>query len=163
MPAAARKFESPFPVSPSGGKPGREGSPHAAHAVRQHNPLARIDAAAPPARGVSKRCAETPLANPPCGVSGAWLDIGGTGNHRCQGDVLSATKCHPCARIKLLPIHQAVHGPTTQRPQEQATRTGDAARWGKRLPNESFGHRSCGRISGALLYVPFRRNPLGTV
>src|SRR5215471_20275435 len=44
---------SPFPVSP-GGKPGRAGSPHAAAAV-------------PPARGVSKRSAETPIAHPPNG------------------------------------------------------------------------------------------------
>ena len=35
MRAAARKFEiPPFPVSPSGGKPGRAGSPHAAGTLR---------------------------------------------------------------------------------------------------------------------------------
>jgi len=37
------------------------------HAVRQQKALAHIDAAAPPARGVSKRSAETPLAHPPDG------------------------------------------------------------------------------------------------
>jgi hypothetical protein len=71
MPAAARKFESPFPVSPSGGKPGRAGSPHTAHAARQQKQLSRIDAAAPPTRGVSKR-----FANPPC-ESPLKLNLGG--------------------------------------------------------------------------------------
>ena len=56
---------SPFPVSPRG-KPGRAGSPHAAGTLcaskkRWHT----SNAAAPPARGVSNRCAETPLAHPP--------------------------------------------------------------------------------------------------
>jgi hypothetical protein len=108
MPAAARKFESPAPVSPSGGKPGRAGSPHAAHVARQHNPLARIDAAAPPARGVSKRSAETPLANPPK-ISEAWGEISTAHETIGVRETSSMTiKCHPCARIKLLPIHQAV-------------------------------------------------------
>jgi len=49
----SKESDSPFPVSPRG-KPGREGSPHAA-----------AKPAAPPARGVSKRSAETPLAYPP--------------------------------------------------------------------------------------------------
>jgi hypothetical protein len=40
------------------------------HAVRQQKALAHIDAAAPPARGVSKRFAETPLAHPPDGYLG---------------------------------------------------------------------------------------------
>ena len=58
---------SPFPVSPSGGKPGRAGSPHAAgHAARQQKALAPIDAAAPPTRGVQS----APL-NPPC-ASPRW-------------------------------------------------------------------------------------------
>jgi len=35
--------------------------------VCQQKALAHIDAAAPPARGVSKRSAETPLAHPPDG------------------------------------------------------------------------------------------------
>jgi hypothetical protein len=35
LPAAARNLIAPFPVSPSGGKPGRAGSPHAGqHAAR---------------------------------------------------------------------------------------------------------------------------------
>src|SRR5271157_3874585 len=34
LPAAARNLDAPFPVSPSGGKPGREGSPHAAKGGR---------------------------------------------------------------------------------------------------------------------------------
>ena len=37
------------------------------HAVCQQKALAHIDAAAPPARGVSKRSAETPLAHTPDG------------------------------------------------------------------------------------------------
>ena len=34
MPAAARRFDRPLSLSPSGGKPGREGSPHAAKSRR---------------------------------------------------------------------------------------------------------------------------------
>jgi hypothetical protein len=56
-PAAARNLIPPFPFPPRG-KPGRAGSPHAA-----------AGAAAPPARGVSKRSAETPLAPSP------WLTL----------------------------------------------------------------------------------------
>jgi hypothetical protein len=65
QPAAARNLISPFPF-PLRGKPGRAGSPHAAHAARQQTTLAAIDAAAPPARGISKRSAEIPLARSPC-------------------------------------------------------------------------------------------------
>lgn len=60
----SKEFDPPFPFPP-GESRGGDGSPHAAHAARQPNPLARIDAAAPPARGVSKRSAETPLARSP--------------------------------------------------------------------------------------------------
>jgi hypothetical protein len=69
---------SPFPVSPSGGKPGRGGfPPRRRQAARQcrgcgggwqgnsGEALARIPQAAPPTRGVSKRFAETPLVHPP--------------------------------------------------------------------------------------------------
>jgi hypothetical protein len=66
QPAAARNLNSPFPF-PLRGKPGRAGSPHAAHAGGQQTTLAAIDAAAPPARGISKRSAEIPLAHPPAG------------------------------------------------------------------------------------------------
>src|SRR5579863_5622671 len=65
QPAAARNFISPFPF-PLRGKPGRARSPHAAHAARQPTALAGIDAAPPPARGISKRSAEIPLARSPC-------------------------------------------------------------------------------------------------
>jgi hypothetical protein len=65
QPAAARNLISPFPF-PLRGKPGRAGSPHAAHAGRQQTTPAAIDAAAPPARGISKRSAEIPLARFPC-------------------------------------------------------------------------------------------------
>ena len=60
-------LNSPFPVSPRG-KAGAGGfPPRRWHAVRQQKAPAHIDAAAPPARGVSKRSAETPLAHPPDG------------------------------------------------------------------------------------------------
>jgi len=52
QPAAARNPISPFPF-PLRGKPGRAGAPHAANI------------AAPPARGISKRAAEIPLARSP--------------------------------------------------------------------------------------------------
>ena len=45
-PAAARNLDAPFPVSPSGGKPGREGSPHAAKSGRL-----------PPQEGLRPPCA----------------------------------------------------------------------------------------------------------
>jgi hypothetical protein len=47
-PAAARNLISPFPVSPSRGTPGREGSPHAGGTLRASQKLARIDAAGSP-------------------------------------------------------------------------------------------------------------------
>ena len=54
QPAAQGIEFATFPVSPSGGKPGREGSPHAGrHAARQHKTLARIMRAAPPTRGAA--------------------------------------------------------------------------------------------------------------
>jgi hypothetical protein len=60
-PAAARKLISPFSVSPSGGKPGREGSPHAGkHAARQQKALARSDAAGSPQQEGCR-----PLVDPP--------------------------------------------------------------------------------------------------
>src|SRR5215472_13414478 len=59
---------SPFPVSPSGGKPGREGSPHAADTLRAskrrwHTSVPRL----PPQEGFQSAPAETPLAHPPDG------------------------------------------------------------------------------------------------
>jgi hypothetical protein len=55
----------PLSRFPQGESRGGDGSPHAAHAACQPKPLARTDAAAPPARGVSKRSAEPPLAPSP--------------------------------------------------------------------------------------------------
>src|ERR1700729_1659276 len=52
MPAAARNWNAPFPVSPSGGKPGRAGSPHAGSTLRgQPKALARIVRRLPPQEG----------------------------------------------------------------------------------------------------------------
>src|SRR5215813_6187163 len=66
LPAAARKSELPLSRFPLRGKAGAGGfPPRRWHAARQQTALAHIDAAAPPARGVSKRSAETPLAHPP--------------------------------------------------------------------------------------------------
>src|SRR5207248_7234496 len=56
----ARNLISPFPF-PLRGKPGRAGSPHAAHAARQQTTLAVIDAAAPPTRGPMPPCASPSL------------------------------------------------------------------------------------------------------
>jgi hypothetical protein len=68
VPAAARKSELPLSRFPRWGKAGAGGfPPRRWHAVCQQTALAHIDAAAPPARGVSKRSAETPLAHPPVG------------------------------------------------------------------------------------------------
>jgi hypothetical protein len=60
-----------FPVSPSGGKPGREGSPHAGeHVARQQKALALAVRPAPPARG-----AQPPLRIPPCPSPKAHLGL----------------------------------------------------------------------------------------
>ena len=68
LPAAARKFELPLSRFPLREKAGAGGFPPSRwHAVRQPKALALIAAAAPPARGVSKRSAEPPLAHPPAG------------------------------------------------------------------------------------------------
>ena len=68
LPAAARKSELPLSRFPLRGKAGAGGfPPRRWHAVCQQKALARINAAASPARGVSKRSAETPLAHPPDG------------------------------------------------------------------------------------------------
>jgi hypothetical protein len=77
LPAAARKSDLPLSRFPLRGKAGAGGfPPRRWHAVRQQKALAHIDAAAPPARGVSKRSAETPLAHPP------------DGHHRCRVPML---------------------------------------------------------------------------
>ena len=70
LPVAARKSNSNLPLSrfPLRGKAGAGGfPPRRWHAVCQQKALSHINAAAPPARGVSKRFAETPLAHPPDG------------------------------------------------------------------------------------------------
>jgi len=55
--AAARKWNAPFPVSPSGGKPGRAGSPHAGEARCPPAKSAdRHRAPAPPTRGLPPPC-----------------------------------------------------------------------------------------------------------
>ena len=64
----SKALERPLSRFPLRGKAGAGGfPPRRWHAVRQQKALAHIDAAAPPARGVSKRSAETPLAHPPDG------------------------------------------------------------------------------------------------
>jgi hypothetical protein len=64
----SKESDPPF-LFPQGESRGGDGSPHAAHANRQQKALAIIAAAAPPARGISKRSAEIPLARSPCSVS----------------------------------------------------------------------------------------------
>jgi hypothetical protein len=59
-PAAARNLISPFPVSPSGGKPGRAGSPHAATRSAPAN-----TAGTARARGSPRKRGFAPLAHPP--------------------------------------------------------------------------------------------------
>ena len=64
LPAAARNLDAPFPVSPSGGKRGREGSPHADSTLRgQQKALARTVRRLPPQEGCR------PLVNPPHGLA----------------------------------------------------------------------------------------------
>src|SRR5215471_17263423 len=72
LPAAARRSERPLSRFPLRGKAGAGGfPPRRWHAVCHQRALAHIDAAAPPARGVSKRSAEPPLRIPPMGTTGA--------------------------------------------------------------------------------------------
>ena len=68
MPAGSREVGTPpFPFPPRG-KAGAGGfPPRRWHAVRQQKALAHINAAAPPARGVSNRCAEPPPCASPDG------------------------------------------------------------------------------------------------
>ena len=74
MPAAARKFESPFPVSPSGGKPGRAGSPQPrtlrASPTRWHASMRRL----PPQEGFQSAPLKPPLRIPPAGFGqSGWM------------------------------------------------------------------------------------------
>jgi hypothetical protein len=72
LPAAARKSELPLSRFPLRGKAGAGGfPPRRWHAVRQQKALAHIDAAAPPARGVSKRSLENKFRRFLSG-SGTW-------------------------------------------------------------------------------------------
>src|SRR5262252_9504480 len=65
LPAAARKSNLPLSRFPLRGKAGAGGfPPRRRHAMCQPKALAHIDAAAPPARGVSKRSAAPPCASP---------------------------------------------------------------------------------------------------
>jgi hypothetical protein len=64
-PAAARNFKPPFPFPPPGASRGGEGSPHAATRIAPAKGAGTLRAAAPPARGISKRSAEIPLAPSP--------------------------------------------------------------------------------------------------
>jgi len=67
-PAAARNWDSPFPVSPSGGKPGRAGSPHAGgHVARPAKSAGTHRAPAPPTRGLPPPC-----GSPASAVRRAW-------------------------------------------------------------------------------------------
>ena len=89
VPAAAWKFELPLSRFPRG-KAGAGGfPPRRWHAMCQQKALAHIDAAAPPARGVSKRSAETPLAHPPGGhhrgrVQMTSLDLQGRAGEKIE-------------------------------------------------------------------------------
>jgi len=77
QPAAARKSADPLSRFPQGKAWAGGFPPRRWHAVCQQKALAHITAATPPARGVSKRSAETPLAHPPEWVpSGPRRDVG---------------------------------------------------------------------------------------
>jgi len=59
-------LEHPLSRFPLRGQAGAGGfPPRRLHAARQQKAPARIDAASPPARGISNRSAEIPLAHPP--------------------------------------------------------------------------------------------------
>jgi hypothetical protein len=63
-PAAARSLISPFPVSPSGGRPGRAGSPHAGSTLRASKKRWHASMLpAPPTRGLPPPCV-SPAAQP---------------------------------------------------------------------------------------------------
>jgi hypothetical protein len=84
LPAAARNWDAPFPVSPSGGKPGRAGSPHADGTLRgQQKALARIVRRLPQQEGCR------PLVHP---LRARYAVLGNLGDNR---DV----KTHASAKI----------------------------------------------------------------
>lgn len=58
----------PFPF-PRGESRDGDGSPHAGTRLVPANGAVTIRAPAPPARGISKRSAEIPLARSPCGLA----------------------------------------------------------------------------------------------
>jgi hypothetical protein len=62
----SKEFYPPFPFPP-GESRGGDGSPHAGTRLVPANGAVTIRAPAPPARGISKRSAEIPLARSPCG------------------------------------------------------------------------------------------------
>jgi hypothetical protein len=64
MACGSKEFDPPFPFPP-GASRGGVGSPHAAPRSAPAKNAGTARAAAPPARGVSKRFAETPLAPSP--------------------------------------------------------------------------------------------------
>jgi len=63
----SKEFDPPFPFPP-GESRGGDGSPHAGTRLAPANCAVTIRAPAPPARGISKRSAEIPLARSPCGA-----------------------------------------------------------------------------------------------
>jgi len=63
----SKEFDPPFPFPP-GESRGGDGSPHAGTRLAPANCAVTIRAPAPPARGISKRSAEIPLARSPCGL-----------------------------------------------------------------------------------------------
>jgi hypothetical protein len=72
--AAARNWDAPFPVSPSGGKPGRAGSPHADGTLRgQQKALAGIVRRLPPQEGCR------PLVHP---LRARYAMLGNLGDNR---------------------------------------------------------------------------------
>jgi len=63
----SKEFNAPFPVSPSGGKPGRAGSPHAGSTLRASKGgwhVAMLPA--PPTRGLPPPCASPACASGIC-------------------------------------------------------------------------------------------------
>ena len=93
-----RNWDAPFPVSPSGGKPGRAGSPHAGeHVARQQKALALAVRPAPPARG-----AQPPLRIPPCPSPKAHLGLHYFGASEEMKKSLTIAALSDMAHIRLI-------------------------------------------------------------
>jgi len=101
-PAAARNWNAPFPVSPSGGKAGAGGFPPRRSTLRASQerwpaPCGRL----PPQEGCC------PLVDPPLGAHVVSAPRHANRSILFQAINFTLLNCHPCHRAKVLPMSPA--------------------------------------------------------